>query len=240
MKFHVLTLFPDMFEALSHSMLLRAQERKLIHLDIINIRDYSTNKHKKVDDYPYGGGAGMVMKIQPIVDALDKLPERVIYLTPKGKTFDQKMACDLAKEKELVLLCGHYEGVDQRVIDSYVTDEISIGDFVLTGGELPAMILIDAISRLKDGVLGQNISYEDESHYSGLLEYPHYTRPAEYDGHDVPEVLLSGNHKLIETYRFEESIRLTAERRPDMLAKWLEGRTLTKNEKKILSKYIDK
>jgi tRNA (guanine37-N1)-methyltransferase len=239
MKFHVLTLFPEMFDSLSHSMLKRAQESELIHLDIINIRDYSTNKHKKVDDYPYGGGAGMVMKVQPIVDALKTLPKRVIYLTPKGKTFDQKMACELAMEEEVVLLCGHYEGVDQRVIDSCVTDEISIGDFVLTGGELPAMVLIDAVARLRDGVLGQNISYEDESHYSGLLEYPHYTRPADYDGQNVPDVLLSGNHKLIEEYRFEESIKLTAKRRPDMLKMWLEDKKLSKAEKKILSKYVD-
>lgn len=240
MKFHVLTLFPEMFETLSHSILKRAQEDELIHLNVVNIRDYSTNKHKKVDDYPYGGGAGMVMQVQPIVDALEALPKRVIYLTPKGKVFNQAIANDLAQEEELVFLCGHYEGIDQRVIDHYVTDEISIGDFVLTGGELPAMVMIDAIARLKDGVLGKNVSYEDESHYNGLLEYPHYTRPADYNGMKVPEVLLSGNHKLIEAYRREESLRLTAERRPDMIKKFIRDNTLSKTDKKILNKHIDK
>jgi len=239
MKFHVLTLFPDMFESLSHSIIKRAQDNELVELDVINIRDYSTNKHKKVDAYPYGGGAGMVMQVQPIADALKKLPKRVVYLTPKGKTFNQQMACELANEDELVLLCGHYEGIDQRVIDKYITDEISIGDYVLTGGEIPAMVLIDAISRLNDGVLGQNVSYEDESHYSGLLEYPHYTRPADYEGDTVPEVLLSGNHSHIELYRFEESIKLTAKRRPDMLNAYIKDKKFSKKEKEILKKYID-
>lgn len=240
MKFHVLTLFPEMFDALSHSMIQRAQEANLIELNVLNIRDYASNKHKKVDDYPYGGGAGMVMQVQPIADALRHLPKRVVYLTPKGKTFDQQTAKSLAEQEELVLLCGHYEGIDQRVIDTYVTDEISIGDFVLTGGELPAMILIDAISRLKEGVLGQNVSYEDESHYNGLLEYPHYTRPADYEGHKVPDVLLSGHHQRIEAYRLEESIKLTCERRPDMIESYEKRNDLSKEERKLLKKYMDK
>lgn len=247
MKFNVLTLFPEMFESLSHSILKRAQEQDLIEINTLNIRDFSTNKHKKVDDYPYGGGAGMVMKIQPIKDALlsltiqsSKNPSRVVYLTPKGKVFNQKLACELALEEELTLLCGHYEGIDQRIIDEYVTDEISIGDYVLTGGELPAMVLIDSVARLREGVLGQNISYEDESHYSGLLEYAHYTRPSDFEGKKVPEVLLSGNHQLIDEYRLEESIKLTQKRRPDMMKKWLENRKFSRLEQKILDKYIDK
>jgi len=239
MKFHVLTLFPEMFDTMNHSIMKRAQEQSLINLNIVNIRDFSLNKHKKVDDYPYGGGAGMVMQMQPIVDALKTVSGRVIYLTPKGQVFDQALAKELALEDELVFLCGHYEGIDQRIIDHYVTDEVSIGDFVLTGGELPAMVMMDAVARLKEGVLGQNISYEDESHYNGLLEYPHYTRPSNYEGMLVPDVLISGNHKKIEDYRLEESIKLTAERRPDMIEKYAEGK-LSKNEIKILRKYIDK
>jgi len=239
MKFHVLTLFPEMFDTMNHSIMKRAQEQSLINLNIVNIRDFSLNKHKKVDDYPYGGGAGMVMQMQPIVDALKTVSGRVIYLTPKGQVFDQALAKELALEDELVFLCGHYEGIDQRIIDHYVTDEVSIGDFVLTGGELPAMVMMDAVARLKEGVLGQNISYEDESHYNGLLEYPHYTRPSNYEGMLVPNVLISGNHKKIEDYRLEESIKLTAERRPDMIEKYAEGK-LSKNEIKILRKYIDK
>ncbi|MCH4888704.1 tRNA (guanosine(37)-N1)-methyltransferase TrmD [Acidaminobacter sp. JC074] len=239
MKFHVLTLFPEMFETMNHSIMKRAQDQSLISLNVINIRDFSTNKHKKVDDYPYGGGAGMVMQVQPIADALETTSGRVIYMTPKGRVFDQVFAKELALEEEIVFLCGHYEGVDQRVIDKYVTDEVSIGDFVLTGGELPAMVMMDAVARLKDGVLGQNVSYEDESHYNGLLEYPHYTRPADYEGMKVPDVLLSGNHQKIEDFRLEESIKLTASRRPDMIKKYAK-RDLSKKEMKILKKYLDK
>lgn len=221
MKFNILTLFPEMFLGLSHSILGRAQENEYIEINPINIREYSSNKHKKVDDYPYGGGPGMVMTYQPISDAikdtLSRPSTRVVYLTPKGSVFSQEIANELAKEEELILICGHYEGIDQRIIDKYVTDEISIGDYVLTGGELPAMVLIDSISRLIDGVLGQNVSYEDESHYNGLLEYPHYTRPAVCDGGKVPDVLLSGNHKKIEEYRHNESLRITKTKRPDLI-----------------------
>lgn len=241
MIFNVLTLFPEMFDSLSHSIIKRAQTGEKIILNTINIRDYSDNKHKKVDDYPYGGGAGMVMKIQPIEAALNALNnKRVIYLTPKGKVFNQAMANEFALADELTFLCGHYEGVDQRVIDKFVTDEISIGDYVLTGGEIPAMVIIDAVARLKDGVIGNQVSYEEESHYNGLLEYPHYTRPAVYDELEVPEVLLSGNHQLIELYRLEESIRLTYERRPDLFMAYSKRKDLSKDEKKIVDKYLDK
>lgn len=238
MIFNVLTLFPEMFCGLNHSILGRAQEEQIIKVNTVNIRDYSNNKHKKVDDYPYGGGAGMVMQIQPIRDAIESLDlsadTRIIYLSPKGVVFNQSIANELAKEKSLVLICGHYEGIDQRVINKYVTDEISIGDFVLTGGELPAMVLIDAVSRLVDGVLGKNVSYEDESHYSGLLEYSHYTRPADFDGLSVPDVLLSGNHKNIEVYRREESLRLTKLRRPDMIDKLKKENKLSKKDLEFL------
>ena len=240
MKFKLISLFPEMLEdILSVSIIGRAVKDEKLEIEYIQLRDYSENKHKKVDDYPYGGGAGMVMQMQPIVDALKTVSGRVIYLTPKGQVFNQALAKELALEEELVFLCGHYEGIDQRIIDHYVTDEVSIGDFVLTGGELPAMVMMDAVARLKEGVLGQNISYEDESHYNGLLEYPHYTRPSNYEGMLVPDVLISGNHKKIEDYRLEESIKLTAERRPDMIEKYAEGK-LSKNEIKILRKYIDK
>lgn len=240
MKFHVLTLFPEMFMTLSHSILGRAQDNQMIEINPINIRDFSQNKHKKVDDYPYGGGAGMVMQVQPIFDAIKSLntQARVIYLTPKGKVFNQALACELAEAEELIFLCGHYEGIDQRAIDLLVTDEVSIGDYVLTGGELPAMVMIDAIARLKDGVLGKNVSYEDESHYSGLLEYSHYTRPPVFMDLAVPEILLSGHHGNIEVHRLMESLAITEERRPDMFEKWCKG-PLTKAEQKILKKYLD-
>lgn len=220
MKISVLTLFPNMFEGpLGESIIGRAVEKNLLELNILNIRDYTKNKHKKVDDYPYGGGAGMVMQADPIFNALESLEtkkSRIIYVTPKGKVFNQELAINLSKEEDLVFICGHYEGIDQRVIDYWVTDEISIGDYVLTGGELPAMVMIDSIARMIPGVLGQKVSYMDESIYSGLLEYPHYTRPSEYKGMEVPKVLLSGNHKKIEEWRMEQSLELTKERRIDL------------------------
>jgi tRNA (guanine37-N1)-methyltransferase len=238
--FNVLTLFPEMFQALNHSIIGRAEEEGLISVNPVNIRDFSSNKHKKVDDYPYGGGAGMVMQIQPIKDALASLKNKgkVIFMTPKGQVFDQDLAKELSNEADLTILCGHYEGVDQRVIDEYVDMEISLGDFVLTGGELAAMTMIDAVSRLKEGVLGRNVSYEDESHYNILLEYNHYTRPGDYDGMTVPAVLLSGNHKLIAEHRLMESIRITHERRPDLFDEWRKS-DLSKEERKILKKYLD-
>lgn len=237
MKFNVLTLFPEMFEALNHSIISKGQEKGLLSLNLINIRDYADNKHKKVDDAPYGGGPGMVMQVQPIYDAIQSIEEkgRVIYLTPKGKTLTQDLLIELSQEKHLTLLCGHYEGVDQRVIDVCIDDEISIGDYVLTGGELPAMVLIDGVARLKEGVLNKNCSYEEESHYNGLLEYPHYTRPGVILNKEVPAILLSGHHEAIEEFRFLESLKITKNRRPDLYEKWL-LKEKSKKELKILKK----
>ena len=222
-----MTLFPEIFNSyMSESIMKRAVEKGIIEVNIYNIRDFSTNKHKKVDDYPFGGGAGMVMTPQPIYDTYKHIVEkfniekpRVIYLTPKGKVHNQDIATNMAKLEDVILLCGHYEGVDQRIIDSIVTDEISIGDYVLTGGELPALILIDSISRLIPGVLNHNESFEEESFKDNLLEYPHYTRPREFMGLEVPDVLLSGNHKKIEEWRHSQSIEITKERRPDLYKK---------------------
>ncbi|CEN79934.1 transfer RNA (guanine-N(1)-)-methyltransferase (M1G-methyltransferase) (tRNA [GM37] methyltransferase) [[Clostridium] sordellii] len=222
-----MTLFPEIFNSyMSESIMKRAVEKGIIEVNIYNIRDFSTNKHKKVDDYPFGGGAGMVMTPQPIYDTYKYIADkfnieepRVIYLTPKGKVHNQEIATDMSSYEDIILLCGHYEGIDQRIIDSIVTDEISIGDYVLTGGELPALILIDSISRLIPGVLNQNESFEEESFKDNLLEYPHYTRPREFMGMEVPEVLLSGNHKKIDEWRHDKSIEITKERRPDLYKK---------------------
>lgn len=227
MRFHIMTLFPEIFNSyMSESIMKRAVEKGIIEVNIYNIRDFSTNKHKKVDDYPFGGGAGMVMTPQPIYDTYKHIVDkfnikepRVIYLTPKGKVHSQNIANEMSTFEDVILLCGHYEGIDQRIIDSIVTDEISIGDYVLTGGELPALILIDSISRLIPGVLSQNESFEEESFKDNLLEYPHYTRPREFMGMEVPEVLLSGNHKKIDEWRHEKSIEITKERRPDLYKK---------------------
>ncbi|GAA0099929.1 tRNA (guanosine(37)-N1)-methyltransferase TrmD [Paraclostridium bifermentans] len=227
MRFHIMTLFPEIFNSyMNESIMKRAVEKGIIEVNIYNIRDFSTNKHKKVDDYPFGGGAGMVMTPQPIydtykhiIDKFDIKDPRVVYLTPKGKVHNQKIASEMSTFEDVILLCGHYEGIDQRIIDSIVTDEISIGDYVLTGGELPALILIDSISRLIPGVLSQNESFEEESFKDDLLEYPHYTRPREFMGMEVPEVLLSGNHKKIDEWRHEKSIEITKERRPDLYKK---------------------
>ena len=227
MRFHIMTLFPEIFNSyMSESIMKRAVEKVIIEVNIYNIRDFSTNKHKKVDDYPFGGGAGMVMTPQPIYDTykyiVDKFnieEPRVIYLTPKGKVHNQEIATDMSSYEDIILLCGHYEGIDQRIIDSIVTDEISIGDYVLTGGELPALILIDSISRLIPGVLNQNESFEEESFKDNLLEYPHYTRPREFMGMEVPEVLLSGNHKKIDEWRHDKSIEITKERCPELYKK---------------------
>ncbi|WP_026475980.1 tRNA (guanosine(37)-N1)-methyltransferase TrmD [Alkaliphilus transvaalensis] len=239
MKIRVLTLFPQMFEGtLGSSILQRAREKGLLDIDCLNIRDYADNKHKKVDDYPYGGGAGMVMTPQPIFSCYEAVQRelqlegrpRTIYLSPKGKVFNQNLASELAQEEALIFICGHYEGIDQRVIDQLVTDEISIGDYVLTGGEIPAMVMIDAVSRMIPGVLSQEESYQEESFYSGLLEYPHYTRPKDFNGLQVPEVLMSGNHKNIDTWRRKKSLEITMERRPDLI----DGLELTKLDKKLI------
>ena len=222
-----MTLFPDIFNSyMNESIMKRAVDKGSIEVYIYNIRDFSNNKHKKVDDYPFGGGAGMLMTPQPIYDTYmhivnthDIKNPRVIYLTPKGKVHSKEIAQDMSISDDIILLCGHYEGIDQRIIDLIVTDEISIGDYVLTGGELPALILIDSISRLIPGVLSQNESFEEESFKDNLLEYPHYTRPREFMGMKVPDILLSGNHKKIEQWRYDESVKVTKERRPDLYKK---------------------
>lgn len=236
MNFYVMTLFPDMvINGLNTSITGRAIEKGLISLEAVNIRDYTLDKHNHVDDYPYGGGAGMVMQAQPVYDCYNNIMEKikgkaentsqnnekphVIFLTPTGKTFDQKMARELAAEENLIFLCGHYEGIDQRVLDMIVTDNVSIGDYVLTGGELPAMVMIDAISRHVKGVLNNDISAETESFTDNLLEYPQYTRPEEFMGMKVPEVLLSGHHANIERWRRNKSLLRTYEIRPDLFEK---------------------
>ena len=224
MKIDILTLFPDMFDAvLKSSILGKALENGILKVGIINIRDFSLDRHKRVDDYPYGGGAGMVMMPQPLYDAISTVKEsspdaRVILTSPRGKHFDQGKARELSRQPHLVIICGHYEGIDQRVIDSLVDEEISIGDYVLTGGELPAMVIVDAVARLLPGTIGSPRSLEEESFTGGLLEYPQYTRPADFMGMKVPEVLLSGNHKRIEEWRREKALEITRRLRPDLLA----------------------
>lgn len=237
MNYHILTLFPDMvMDGLHTSIIGRAVENGLISIEAIDIRQYSTDKHRHVDDYPYGGGAGMVMQPMPICDAYDDLcarigrKPRVIYTTPQGRVFNQKIAEELAQEEDLVFLCGHYEGVDERALELVATDYLSIGDYVLTGGELPAMVMIDCISRLVPGVLSNDASAEFESFHDNLLEYPQYTRPEEYRGLKVPEVLLSGHHKNIDMWRREQSIKRTYERRPDLLSEAV----LSKKEQEYL------
>lgn len=224
MKFHILTLFPEMIEqGLNTSILGKAMQNGFVSLDTINIRDYTEDKHKKVDDYPYGGGAGMVMQAQPIYDAWKAVVEeighqpRCVYLTPQGKTFNQDMAKDFAKEENLIFLCGHYEGVDERVLEEIVTDYVSIGDYVLTGGELPAMVMVDAISRMVPGVLTNAESGTGETFEGSLLEYPQYSRPVEWNGKRVPDVLLSGDHRKVEAWRHAQSVLRTLENRPDLL-----------------------
>ena len=241
MRFDVMTLFPDMVRGvLSESIIGRAQTAGIIDVKCHNIRDFSTDKHRKTDDTPFGGGVGMVMTCQPILDCYaavrSELPEgatsRVIYMSPKGAIFNHGTAKRLAEYDSLVFLCGHYEGVDQRVIDSIVDEEISIGDYVVTGGEIPACIVIDAVSRLKEGVLAAKECYEGESVASGILEYPQYTKPRVYNGMEVPEVLLSGDHKKIDRWRLEQSVALTRERRPDMLREHPEYEEMLKPKEK--------
>ena len=221
MKIDILTLFPEMFQSLQESILGRALEKNLFELNLINIRDFSHDKHKKVDDYVFGGGDGMLMTPQPLFDAIMSVKtdkSHVIYMSPKGRAFTHAVARELSEYDNLIFLCGHYEGVDQRVIDELIDDEISIGDYVVTGGEIPACIVIDATSRLIGGVLPSEECHEDESVASGILEYPQYTKPRSFRGLDVPEVLLSGDHKKIARWRLEEAVKITRERRPDMLA----------------------
>jgi tRNA (guanine37-N1)-methyltransferase len=224
MRFDVLTLFPEMFEPIKTSIIGRAIQDQLLEINLINFRDFSTDKQKHVDDCPYGGGAGMVIKPEPIYDAYKFITKdleykpKVIYLSPQGRIFNQTIAKEISNENHIILLCGHYEGIDQRIIDEIVDEEISIGDYVLTGGELPAMVLIDAVSRNIDGVLSED-STIDESFNQGLLEYPQYTRPEVFLDRRVPDVLLSGHHANIEKWRYEQSIEITKRKRPDLLEK---------------------
>lgn len=239
-KFDVLTLFPDMFSAvLGDSIIGRAQEKGLLELNLVNIRDFSKNKHRKTDDYPFSGGGGMLMTPQPVYDAYMSVAKdkqnkpHTVYLSPQGKTFNQKRAKELSEMKEIVLLCGHYEGIDQRVIDMIVDEEISVGDFVLTGGEIPAMAVIDAVSRMIPGVLANEKSYGDESHFDGLLEYPQYTQPREFMGRKVPEILFSGHHKNIEKWKREQSLAVTKKKRPELL----EAADLSDEDRRFLAEF---
>lgn len=229
MNFYVMTLFPEMvMGGLNNSIIKRAMENDLIRIEAVNIRDYTLDKHKKVDDYPFGGGAGMLMQAQPVWDCYQSIlsgikseKPRILYMSPQGKTFNQEMARELSKEEDLIFLCGHYEGIDQRVLDRIGVEEVSIGDYVLTGGEFPAMVMIDTISRLVPGVLNNDTSTDEESFSdSNLLEYPQYTRPEEWEGVKVPEVLLSGHHKNIEKWRLEKAIENTKLKRPDLYKKY--------------------
>ena len=234
MKFDVLTLFPEMFESLKQSIIGKAEEKELIEINLINIRDFSKNKHKKVDDTPYGGGAGMVIRPDVVYDAYKSIKDenaKVIYLSPQGKVLNQKKVEQLSKEKHLILLCGHYEGIDQRVIDEIVDEEISIGDYVLTGGEIPAMVLIDTVSRYVEGVINEE-SVNEESFSQGLLEYPQYTRPETFNNKKVPEILLSGHHENISKWRRCESLKNTYYKRPELL----ENIKLSEEDNKNLNK----
>jgi tRNA (guanine37-N1)-methyltransferase len=243
MRFDVLTLFPEIFSAvMGESIIGRAQKKGIIEINTINIRDFSKDKHKKTDDYPYGGGGGMVMTAQPIYDAWLSIVENlsyrphVIYMSPQGKVFNQSMVEEISKLEHIVLLCGHYEGIDERIIEEIVDQEISIGDYVLTGGELPAMVVIDAVSRIIPGVLSSEESFSNESHFNGLLEYPQYTRPYEFMGRKVPEVLISGHHSNIEKWRKEQSLIRTYYKRPDLLEKY----NMSEKEKELLKKALSK
>ena len=236
MKFDILTLFPEMFEPIKQSIIGRAAEKNIIEINLVNIRDFSKDKHKKVDDTPYGGGAGMLMKPDVVYDCYNSVKSRnskVIYLSPQGNHLTQAKVEELAREEHLIVLCGHYEGIDQRVIDKIVDEEISIGDYVLTGGELPAMVLIDSVSRYVDGVLKRN-STAEESFSKGLLEYPQYTRPEIFEGMEVPEVLKSGHHQNIEKWRRMESLRITFLKRPELLEK----AELSDKDRKMLDEII--
>lgn len=244
MHIDVLTLFPEMIDpVVNASMLGRASKNGILKVNTVNIRDFTQNKHKKTDDTPFGGGAGMVMSAQPVFDALRSVgaeKKRILYMSPRGRKLDKQLITDLAAEENLVFLCGHYEGIDERIIDFWQPEEISIGDYILTGGELAAMVVIDAVARLIPSVLGNQESHMEESVYSGLIEYPQYTKPRIYEEMEVPEVLLSGNHKLIHLWKFEKACEITKERRPDLWQEFLkETGDLTKDEKKIVARLKD-
>lgn len=245
MKYEILTLFPEMFTGvIGHSILKKAEEKKLVSYNVVDFRHFTENKHQKVDDYPYGGGGGMILTPQPIFDAIEAIKKqtpdsknsKVILLCPQGKRYTQKKAEELAKCDQLVFICGHYEGYDERIREHLVTDEISIGDFVLTGGELGAMVIIDSVTRLLPGVLGNETSAITDSFSTGLLEYPHYTRPVDFRGMKVPDVLISGHHKNINEWRHQQALKRTLERRPDLL----EERTLSEEEIKLLKALKEK
>ena len=241
MKINVLTLFPEMFSAVTESSILgRAIENEILKIELINIRDFSNNKHKKADDSPFGGGAGMVMTADPVFRALESIGakgKKLIYMSPRGSVLDYPKVTELSGEKELIVLCGHYEGIDERILEYWEMEEISIGDYILTGGELAAMVMIDAVTRVLPNALGDSRSALEESVYSGLLEHPQYTKPREYMGMNVPEVLLNGNHEMIRLWNFEQSLLLTKERRPELFERFVKNSTeLTKKEKKIVEK----
>ena len=230
MKINILTLFPDLFKFFKEESIIgRAIEKGALEINVINIRDFATGKHQQCDDTPFGGGGGMVMKPEPLFRALKTTNGKVLYTSPQGVKFDQKLAIEFSQESELTIIAGHYEGIDERIVENMVDMEVSIGDFVLTGGELPAMVITDAIARLLPDVIKQS-SYENDSFFNGLLDYPHYTRPSSFEEMEVPEVLLSGNHKKIDEWRLKQSLKRTLTRRPDLL----EGREFTKLEKKLL------
>lgn len=241
MNIDVLTLFPEMIEPVAEASILgRASRNGILNINAVNIRNFSENKHKKTDDTPFGGGAGMVMSAQPVFDALRSVnaqDKRILYMSPRGRKLDRDLVTDLAAEENLVILCGHYEGIDERIIDYWHPEEVSIGDYILTGGELAALVVIDAVARLIPSVLGNQESHMEESVYSGLIEYPQYTKPRVYEDMEVPEVLLSGNHRLIHLWKFEKACEITKERRPDLWEAFLENTgDLTKDEKKILAR----
>ncbi|WP_163192631.1 tRNA (guanosine(37)-N1)-methyltransferase TrmD [Clostridium thermarum] len=238
MKISILTLFPEIFDVFNYSIIGKAQQKGFLEINTYNIRDFTADKHRKVDDYPYGGGAGMVMSVQPIADCIKHVKAlhdgKVIFLGPKGKTFNQELAKELSKEEHLIFLCGHYEGIDERAYN-YIDMEVSLGDFVLTGGEAACIPIVDSISRLLPGVLSNDESYKDESFYEGLLEYPQYTRPPVFEEKGVPEVLLSGHHENIRKWRKYQSLKITAERRPDLFSKY----QLSAEEKKLFKKFSE-
>jgi tRNA (guanine37-N1)-methyltransferase len=242
MKIDILTIFPEMFAPLKMSMLQRAENKGLLSIGLHDVRDYSLDKHKKTDEYPFGGGPGLIMTCDPVFRCLEGIGaagKRIVYMSPKGRMLDQTLAEDYAKEEDLVILCGHYEGIDQRILDGWQMEEVSVGDYILTGGEPAAIVFVDAVARLIPGVLASKEAAYEESIYSGLLESPQYTKPREYRGMEVPEVLLNGNHKAIHLWQFEQALRLTKERRPDLFEKFIkEERTLTKEEKRIVDNVL--
>lgn len=242
MKIDILTIFPEMFAPLKMSMLQRAEAQGLLEINLHNVRDYSLDKHRKTDEYPFGGGRGLIMTCDPVFRCLEDIGaagKRIVYMSPKGRMLDQKLAEEYANEEDLVILCGHYEGIDQRILDGWQMEEVSIGDYILTGGEPAAIVFVDAVARLLPGVLASEEAAYEESIYSGLLEAPQYTKPREYRGMHVPEVLVGGNHKSIHLWQFEQALKLTAERRPDLLERFInQDRELSKEEKKVMDNVL--